>query len=82
MGRTPQNCEKKKTMKEDFLHYVWQNRHYDFLNLKTTDGRNVKVVFPGYHNHDAGPDFLQAVVGLSGCFAPFLEPDYLYSCQK
>ena len=49
-------------MKEDFLHYVWQNRHYDFLNLKTTDGRKVNVVFPGYHNHDAGPDFLQAVV--------------------
>lgn len=55
----------KKTkwyMKEDFLHYVWQYRHYDFLNLKTTDGRDVNTVFPGYHNHDAGPDFLQAVV--------------------
>ena len=49
-------------MKEDFLHYVWQHRHYDFLNLKTTDERKVNVVFPGYHNHDAGPDFLQAVV--------------------
>ena len=49
-------------MKEDFLHYVWQHRHYDFLNLKTTDGRKVDVVFPGYHNHDAGPDFLQAVI--------------------
>ena len=49
-------------MKEKFLHYVWQHRHYDFFNLKTTDGRKVYVDFPGYHNYDAGPDFLQAVV--------------------
>lgn len=49
-------------MREDFLHYVWQHRHYDFLNLKTTSDRTVNVAFPGYHNHDAGPDFLQAVV--------------------
>lgn len=51
-------------MKEDFLHYVWQHRHYDFLNLKTTEGLDVSVVFPGYHNFDAGPDFLQAVVNI------------------
>lgn len=49
-------------MKEEFLHYVWQYRHYNFLNLKTTDGQRIEVVFPGYHNHDAGPDFLQAVI--------------------
>lgn len=49
-------------MKEEFLHYVWQHRHFDFLKAKTTDGHAVSVIFPGYHNHDAGPDFLQAVV--------------------
>jgi len=49
-------------MKEDFLHYVWQHRHFDFLKAKTTDGQAISVIFPGYHNHDAGPDFLQAVV--------------------
>jgi len=49
-------------MKEEFLHYVWQHRHFDFLKAKTTDGQTVSVIFPGYHNHDAGPDFLQAVV--------------------
>lgn len=53
-------------MKEDFLHYVWQYRHYDFFNLKTTDGVGVSVVFPGYHNFDAGPDFMQAVVNIGG----------------
>ena len=49
-------------MKEEFLHYVWQHRHYDFLNAKTTDGLPINVIFPGYHNFDAGPDFLQSVV--------------------
>lgn len=53
-------------MKEEFLHYVWQHRHYDFLNAKTTAGQPVDVLFPGYHNHDAGPDFLQAVVKIDG----------------
>ena len=51
-----------ETMKEEFLHYVWQHRHFDFLKAKTTEGLAVSVVFPGYHNHDAGPDFLQAVI--------------------
>lgn len=49
-------------MKEEFLHYVWQHRHFDVLKAKTTDGQAVSVIYPGYHNHDAGPDFLQAVV--------------------
>ena len=51
-------------MKEDFIHYVWQHRHYDFKNLITSWGQRLNVVFPGYHNHDAGPDFLQAVVAI------------------
>lgn len=49
-------------MKEEFLHYVWQHRHFDFLKAKTTDGLAVGIIFPGYHNFDAGPDFLQAVI--------------------
>lgn len=52
----------RQIMKEEFLHYVWQHRHYDFRNLKTSWGQHLNVVFPGYHNHDAGPDFLQALI--------------------
>lgn len=64
-GVCPEPC-KRNSMKEEFLHYVWQHRHYDFLNAKTTCGQPVVVVSPGYHNHDAGPDFLQAVVDIGG----------------
>lgn len=51
-----------KVMTEAFLHYLWQNRLFDFLNVQTTDGEPLQIVFPGYHNMDAGPDFKQAVI--------------------
>ena len=34
-------------MKEEFLHYVWQHRHFDFLNASTTDGKSLEIVYPG-----------------------------------
>lgn len=49
-------------MTEDFLHYVWQHRQYNAFSLKTTSGEPLEILFPGYHNHDAGPDFKQAIV--------------------
>jgi len=49
-------------MTEAFLHYLWKHRLFDFLNLKTTAGEPLQIIFPGYHNTDAGPDFRQAIV--------------------
>lgn len=49
-------------MTEAFLHYLWKNRLFHSLNLKTTDGEPLKIIFSGYHNTDAGPDFKQAIV--------------------
>lgn len=49
-------------MTEAFLHYVWKNRLFDFLNALTIEGERLKIIFPGYHNSDAGPDFKQAVI--------------------
>lgn len=49
-------------MTESFLHYVWQHHQYDVIGLQTTNGEQLKVIFPGYHNHDAGPDFKQAIL--------------------
>ncbi|QNE39150.1 DUF2851 family protein [Hymenobacter sp. NBH84] len=47
-------------MKEDFLHYVWQQQYFDKTNLRTTSGEAITILKPGLHNHDAGPDFLNA----------------------
>lgn len=49
-------------MNENFLHYVWQHRRFDFLNAKTTTGVAISVISPGVHNFDAGPDFSHSVV--------------------
>lgn len=49
-------------MKEEFLHYLWKGRLFNFMDLKTVEGEEVKIIFPGYHNSDAGPDFKQAVL--------------------
>lgn len=62
----PGTVIKQNEMKEEFLHYVWQYRHFNFLQAKTTRGQLINVVFPGYHNYDAGPDFLHAVVDIDG----------------
>ena len=49
-------------MTEAFLHYLWKNRLFDFLNVRTTSGVPLQIIAPGYHNFDAGPDFKQAVI--------------------
>ena len=49
-------------MTESFLHYLWKNRLFRFLEAKTTDGEPVSIIFPGYHNTDAGPDFKHAII--------------------
>jgi hypothetical protein len=50
-------------MTEDFLHFIWKfklaGRHFH-----TTAGEPMQIVKPGEHNHDAGPDFINAQVRL------------------
>lgn len=47
-------------MKEELLHYVWRLRKFDHTDLQTTEGLPVEILHPGEHNHNAGPDFLNA----------------------
>lgn len=47
-------------MKEDFLHYIWKYQLLDFSRIQTVQNEPVQVIFPGIHNHDSGPDFLNA----------------------
>lgn len=51
---------------EAFLHYLWKYQLFDSNDIRTSDGESVKVLFPGYHNMDAGPDFRQAIVQIGG----------------
>lgn len=47
---------------EDLLHYIWKLQYFDLTGLHTTDGQQITITHPGYHNFDAGPDFSSAKV--------------------
>ena len=51
---------------EDFIHYLWKVKLLDLSNLKTTDGQELNILNFGNHNHNAGPDFLNAAVKIDG----------------
>ncbi|RDI16065.1 DUF2851 family protein [Flavobacterium sp. AG291] len=51
-------------MKEDFLHYVWQFKKFDTLNLKTVQGEDIVVVNTGQYLQLAGPDFFNAQLAI------------------
>lgn len=47
-------------MNEDFLHFIWKHSLFTTTELRTTDGALVQIQNKGFHNHHAGPDFLDA----------------------
>lgn len=49
-------------MNESFLHYVWQFQYFHQKDLRTTEGEELTIFKTGFHNRDAGPDFLQAKI--------------------
>jgi hypothetical protein len=53
-------------MKEEFLQYVWKFQQFKSNELVTTEGLPVEVVYPGEHNVNAGPDFLNARIRIGG----------------
>jgi hypothetical protein len=54
--------EKCIAMKEDFLHYVWKYQLFSKINLQSTEFNRIEIVFPGFHNTNSGPDFLNAKI--------------------
>ena len=49
-------------MEESFLHFVWKYKLFNQNEIKTTDGEPLRILNPGLHNHDAGPDFANAKI--------------------
>jgi len=48
-------------MKEAMLHFIWRFQLFNMLELKTTDGENLRIIKRGSWNKiDAGPDFFMA----------------------
>jgi len=49
-------------VKEDFLHYVWQYKKFDFSNLKTSTGESLTIINVGQYLKSSGPDFFNAQI--------------------
>ena len=47
-------------MREDFLHFIWNNKLYQSDSLFTQEGESLQIIHPGRHNTNAGPDFFDA----------------------
>lgn len=52
-------------MKEEFLHFIWQNQYLQ-TSLETTTGSEIVVKKKGQHNKNSGPDFLNAHIEIDG----------------
>jgi hypothetical protein len=54
---------------EKLLQQIWYHQRLLRDQLATVDGRTVRVLHPGFWNHESGPDFLGAVIQI-GSDAP------------
>jgi len=45
---------------EKFLHHVWKFGWFSSKILQSNTGQKIEIMHPGLHNHNAGPDFMNA----------------------
>jgi Protein of unknown function (DUF2851) len=48
------------------LQQLWRHQRLRRAELRTLDGRPMRVLHPGFWNHEAGPDFRGAVIQFGG----------------
>ena len=53
-------------MQEDFIHYLWKHKRFNYNNIKTTAKESVSIVSVGTHNYNSGPDFFAAQLKIGG----------------
>ncbi|KMP11030.1 hypothetical protein UZ36_05815 [Candidatus Nitromaritima sp. SCGC AAA799-C22] len=63
-----QVCEEELRIQipEKTIRCIWNDQLFTTRQLKTTNGDDLEVVFPGYWNFGAGPDFKSAAVKIDG----------------
>jgi hypothetical protein len=49
-------------MKEDFIHYIWKYKKFNFSNIKTSDGEELIILNSGDYLQKEGPDFFNAQI--------------------
>ena len=61
-GKTFFLRETNSPLPERLLQVIWFHQRLLRDQLRTLDGKPVRVLHPGFWNHEAGPDFRNAVV--------------------
>lgn len=49
-------------MNERLLQFIWQFQYFDKHELTSRAGEPLQIIFPGTHNSNQGPDFLNAKI--------------------
>jgi len=49
-----------KKIDEEFLHFLWKHQQLAGIIIESACESEIKVIDPGMHNHDAGPDFFNS----------------------
>lgn len=49
---------------EALLHWIWENRYIDLRELQTSDGKSLRIHYPGQLNKSDGPDFTGAEISI------------------
>ena len=52
-------------MTEQLLQFIWQFQYYNKSQLLSTKGEDIQIIYPGLHNTNQGPDFLNARVKIA-----------------
>ncbi len=58
--------EDEPRVPEKVIRCVWNDQLFNTEDLRTTDGKPLEVVFPGYWNFGSGPDFKSAAIKVDG----------------
>jgi hypothetical protein len=61
-GVVPALRDDQDSPPERLVQAIWQHQRLQRDHLKTLDGQPVKVLHPGFHNLEGGPDFRAAVI--------------------
>lgn len=61
-SRSTRKKNLRKQVPESLLARLWRERAVRQQNLRTTEGRRVKVLYPGRPGTEAGPDFRDALI--------------------
>ncbi len=49
-------------MKEEFLHYIWNNKLFTPKKYKSDSGEEIEIIDTGVPNSDSGPDFFNGKI--------------------